>query len=147
MGAKRFLLRCAVNLILLENEKVLLLLRGNTGFGDGNYGVIGGHIDGDETAREAVIREAQEEVNIHLNPECIKFVGTIHRKLSHCEYIDLFFVAESWSGLLENKEPVKHVHYKWFELNSLPHNTMPLVNTAISNYVNGIFYDELGWDE
>lgn len=140
------MLRCGVNLILLDNEKVLLLFRNNTGFEDGTFGVVGGHMDGNETARETIIREAQEEVNIQLNPEELKLVGTIHRKLIHCEFIDLFFASQSWLGSLTNKEPEKHSYYKWVEINELPTNTMPLVKTAINNYLNGKSYDELGWD-
>jgi 8-oxo-dGTP diphosphatase len=40
------------HLILIDNNKNLLLKRENTGYEDGYYGVIAWHIDGGETGRD-----------------------------------------------------------------------------------------------
>ena len=45
---KRFKLIVAVHLFLLRNDEIILLRRFNTGYEDGNYSLIAGHIDGNE---------------------------------------------------------------------------------------------------
>ncbi len=52
----RFSLIPEVHLILESNGQLLLLKRANTGYEDGNYSLVAGHIDGNESAREAMVR-------------------------------------------------------------------------------------------
>ena len=47
-------------LVLMKDHKVLLLQRANTGYHDGDYSIIAGHVEKDETFTDAVIREARE---------------------------------------------------------------------------------------
>ncbi|MEZ4200012.1 MAG: hypothetical protein R3B69_00180 [Candidatus Paceibacterota bacterium] len=44
----------AAYLFLIQENKILLHRRCNTGFKDGEYGVPAGHLEGSETAREGV---------------------------------------------------------------------------------------------
>lgn len=61
MSKERAHLIPAVHLFLMREDEVLLSLRENTGFQDGNYSVVAGHLDGGERVVEAAIREAREE--------------------------------------------------------------------------------------
>ena len=61
---ERIKLLVAVHLILIENNKILLQRRYNTGYEDGNYGFVSGHIDGGESVIHAMKREAMEEAGI-----------------------------------------------------------------------------------
>ena len=45
-------------------EDVLLALRKNTGYNDGEYELPGGHVDAGEDIINAMIREAKEDVMI-----------------------------------------------------------------------------------
>lgn len=75
----RFKLIPAVYLFLRKDNKVLLLKRANTGYQDGKYSVPAGHLDGDEVATKAMVREAQEEVGVVVDPKDMKLVHVCHR--------------------------------------------------------------------
>ena len=79
MGIKRFQLMCSVQLILIKDNKILLLRRFNTGWMDGRYGFIAGHIDGGEEIKKAMIREAKEEAGITVFEEDLEVVHIMHR--------------------------------------------------------------------
>ena len=54
-----------------HGQEVLLHLRQNTGYMDGHWDFAGsGHVDENETARQAVARECQEELGITVEPAC-----------------------------------------------------------------------------
>jgi 8-oxo-dGTP diphosphatase len=62
-------------LLLRKEKKILLSLRKNTGY----YGLVSGHVEDQESASSAMIREAKEEVNI-IRSESLKVVHLMHRK-------------------------------------------------------------------
>ncbi len=146
MNKERFKLIPSVYMFLIQNEKILLLRRFNTGYEDGNYGLVAGHTDGEETMREAMIREAFEETGIKINTDALKLALTMHRWCGDHERIDLFFTIERWEGEIKNMEPNKCDDLSWFPLNQLPENIIPYIRAAISCYINGTRYCEFGWD-
>jgi 8-oxo-dGTP pyrophosphatase MutT (NUDIX family) len=119
--------------------------RANTGWMDGKYSLIAGHIDGNETVFEAMIREAKEETGIVVDKKDLKPATVIHR-MSEVEYIDFFFVADKWIGEPEIKEKNKCDQVGWFNLNNLPDNLLPFIKEAMENYKNKIAFFESGWN-
>lgn len=140
----RFKLVSAVHLFLLRDERILLLRRFNTGYADGSYSVVAGHLDGDEAIKTATAREALEEVGIKITPTDMEVVGVMHRK-SDDERIDFFVTARRWSGQISNREPHKCDHLAWVPLDNLPDNLIPYVRRAIDNYRHGMWFDSFGW--
>ena len=134
----------AVHLLLVRDDKILLLRRYMTGFEDGNYSVIAGHIDGGEELKTAMIREAREEAGIEISPPNLEVVGAIHVGGDR-EYIHFFLTASDWSGEITNMEPDKCDELSWFDLHDLPDNTVPYIRRAIENYRSGILFDSFGW--
>ncbi|MGI8856175.1 MAG: NUDIX hydrolase [Thermomicrobiales bacterium] len=141
---ERFRLRAAVHLFLIRGEEVLLLRRFNTGYEDGNYSVIAGHLDGDEEVTSAALREAREEAGIAIAPEDVTVVGVMHRRAAD-ERIDFFLTASRWAGAITNREPDKCDALAWFSLNHLPANVVPYVRRALDNYWHGRWFDSHGW--
>lgn len=140
----RYQLRCAVYTFLIQDNKLLLLRRKNTGWEDGKYGVPAGHLDAHETVTDAALRELFEEAGVTANKEDLEFVNTIHRK-SNYYYIDLFFLVKKWSGTPTLHEPEKSDDIQWFPLNKLPKNILEQVKRGFENYQKKILFSELGF--
>jgi 8-oxo-dGTP diphosphatase len=140
----RFKLPSAVHLFLIRDGQVLLLRRFNTGYEDGKYSVVAGHLNGDEEVKAAMIREAREEVGIEISSQDLQVVGVMHRK-SNDERIDFFLATTSWSGQITNREPDKCDRLAWFAMDTLPENVIPYVRRALDNYRWGIWFDSFGW--
>lgn len=142
---QRFKLIPAVYLVLRRDKKVLLLRRANTGYQDGKYGLIAGHLDGDELATVAMIREAKEEAGIHIDPTNLKFVHLAHRLNRNepgQERIDIFYELTKWQGEIINAEPNKCDDLSWFDINDLPENMLPFVRRVLTYISNGVNYSE-----
>lgn len=147
MKKERFKFTPAVYLILEKDNKFLLSRRFNTGYEDGNYSFVAGHLNGDETLMQAMIREAKEEIGIDIKPENLEVVHVMHRKTpnENEERIDFFIAAKKWNGKPKNMEPHKCDDLNWFVLNNLPSNVIPYIRQAIGCVFKNIFYSEYGW--
>ena len=138
---ERFKLRVSANLLLIKDNNILLLRRYKTPWGNGKYTVISGHIDGNETIAEAMVREAKEEAGIELEAAHLITVHAMHR-IADIECIDFFLTADSWKGEPKNTEPDKADDVRWFSLNDLPHNILPNIKAAIHYYQSHIAFSE-----
>lgn len=144
MKKRHFMLPVAVHLFFFKNEHILLLRRYNTGFSDGQYSVVAGHIDGGETIKQAAIREAKEEAGAEIKEADIEIIGVMHRK-SDEERIDFFAVVHHWEGTIQNMEPHKCDELSFYPLSGLPNNMIPYVRKAIHNYHKGTWFESFGW--
>jgi mutator protein MutT len=143
-NTERFTLRAAVYLLLIKDEKVLLLRRFKTGWHDGEYTLPAGHVDGGESVRSELCRETMEEIGIVVKPSDLQFAHVMHQRDNH-EYIDFYFVARTWNGEPTNCEVEKCDDMQWLPLNDLPENVIPNVKQALIEYVAGEGYSEFGW--
>ncbi len=134
----------AVHLFFLREGELLMLRRFNTGWEDGNYSVVAGHVEAGETVTQAAIREAEEEVGVALAPDQVDVVHVMHRK-SDDERIDFFLTVDNWIGEIRNREPDKCDELGWYPLEALPANTIPYVRYALECFQRGIRYSEFGW--
>ena len=144
-GTKRAGASVNAYLVLRRKDEVLLLLRKNTGYCDGMWSFVAGHVEDGESASAAIIREAQEEIGIHLSSAQIHAAHIMHRKSNRFN-IDVFFDCQSWEGAIHNLEPEKCEKLEFFSLNSLPSNTIDHIKIALHNILNKKFYSEWGWE-
>ncbi|HBY97093.1 MAG TPA: NUDIX hydrolase [Chloroflexi bacterium] len=133
-----------VHLFLIRDKHILLMRRFRTGFEDGNYSVIAGHVDGNEPVTYAMVREAREEAGITIAPGDLTLAHVMHRK-SNGERVSFFFSPRRWEGEPANMEPHLCDDMRWFPIDALPENTVAYVRTAISHYGCGTIYSEFGW--
>ncbi len=136
----------AVYLLLVRGDSILMLRRCNTGFADGSYSMIAGHVEAGENLKAAMIREAREEAGIDLSPTDLEVVGVIH-SMSDREYVNFFLKASEWSGEVTNMEPDKCDDLRWFDIANLPGNTVPYARQGVENYRNGVWFGSMGWEE
>ena len=144
----RFRLIVAVHLLLMDRDRLLMLRRCNTGWEDGSYSVVAGHIDGNEPASAAMIREAREEAGITIAAEALDLCHVMHQRLEHegvlFESVEFFFLCREWSGRPFNREPHKCDDLSWFPVTGLPGSTIPYVRQAITLSLAGQLYSEFG---
>ncbi len=141
----RFKLPIVAHVFLLRSDSVLLARRHGTGFEDGKYGPVGGHLDGGEPATAAAARECREEVGIELAPADLRFLGVVHYDSPEGEGIDLFFACSRWAG--EPRPVADCDELCWCPLNELPERTIPFVRRAIEHHLlGGDPFDEDGWE-
>ncbi|MCA9369653.1 NUDIX domain-containing protein [Candidatus Woesebacteria bacterium] len=137
----------ATFLVLQKENKILLSKRHNTGYHDGDWSLVAGHVDEGEPFSQAIIREVKEEIGIMLQPNNLQPAHIMHRKSDSdgSERVDVYFVATSWSGKITNKEPDKCSELKWFDMADLPENMIASVRYALDAVAKGEMYSEYGW--
>ena len=134
------------HVFLLRDEMVLLQRRQGTGFEDGNYGLVGGHIEGGESIRATAVRECREEIGIAVDPADLEPLGVVHYTGHSGEGVDFFFAARRWNGdpaLVADADDLR-----WCHPDDLPTNTIPFVRRAIARHLlGGRWFDEDGWND
>lgn len=146
MQPNRFHLIAAIFVLLIKGDKIFLTKRTNTGWEDGKWSIIGGHLDGNETATQAVVREAYEEAGITINPQDLKFFNVAH-VITNNERVQFSFAAYKWKGQPKNNEPDKASDADWFPLDNLPENLTDISRDTIEWYKEKRIYTEFGWNK
>lgn len=146
INTKRTRTGASVNayLVLRKGDDVLLSLRENTGYCDGYYSLVAGHVEDGEGATTAMVREAYEEAGILIEPSALKVVHVMHRQSNRFN-IDLFFECSDWQGNITNKEIEKCASLSFFRMECLPTNTIEYIRDALQAIVSQKFYSEQGW--
>lgn len=147
---QRFQIIPAVYLVLKKNDTILLSRRFNTGYADGKYSLVAGHIDGDESLITALIREAKEEANIVIQPEDLDLVHTMHCRseiagTTDDERVDFYFMATIYEGDLQNMEPDKCDDLSWHPLDNLPEKMVDKVRLALGCIRESKTFTTYGW--
>lgn len=149
MPSRHFKLHSAAYVILKRQNRILLARRCNTGYQDGNYGFVSGHLDGDEPASAAAIREAKEEIGIDIKAKDLVLTHIMHRHSPEqgkdFEYIDFFFIADRWQGEPQIMEPEKCDQLAWFDPHQLPDNVVTYIKDVLNYIKQGQAFSEYGW--
>ncbi len=148
MTQERFKIQAAVALILRKDQKISLIRRCNTGWCDEFYASAGGGIEENESATQALIREAYEELGITLKKEHLKVVHVRYSRYPQdgetC--VCIFMEATEWEGEPRNCESHKCGEVLWADIDALPNNLMPSFKKVVELIKQNVFYSESGWD-
>jgi 8-oxo-dGTP pyrophosphatase MutT (NUDIX family) len=137
-----------VNVILRRDGKVLFLLRQNTKWMNGFYGLPSGHVEQGETFRQAACRELFEEVGIKITPDQLEHRLTYHQQNEDGDVrVGIYFEAHDWQGEPINAEPHKHGEIVWFDPDNLPDKVIFTTRSKFADMKAGRPYVEYGFDE
>ena len=125
--------------LILYNRGKILLLRQQKKNG-GNYSLVGGTIEDDETAKECLIRESLEEAGIVLKLEDLQLAHVLHKQAKKGQRVTFYFKASRWEGNLRSREPEKFKGVEWFHLYNLPKNLTGTVRHVLKQYRKGKVY-------
>ena len=140
MGKKKKRVVFKARLILYDRGRILLLrqTRGN----GGNFTLVGGTVEDDEFARDALVRETREEAGISIAPANLSLAHVLHKRGKKGHRINLYFKANRYKGVVQNLEDHKFKAAQWFPINKLPANVTGTVSQALEAYRAGRLYSE-----
>jgi ADP-ribose pyrophosphatase YjhB (NUDIX family) len=121
-----------------------MIVRKNTGWMDGYYGLPSGKVEWGETFSQAAIREALEEVGVGVGIAGLVPVHVAHRHSEDTDWVDVYFEVSTWTEPF-NAEPEKSEKLEWIELSNLPDNVVPSIRQALLEIQNKNHYSEFGW--
>jgi ADP-ribose pyrophosphatase YjhB (NUDIX family) len=145
MSSERFRPYFAVYLVFKKEDKILLLKRQNTGYMDGNYSMVAGHVDEGESYLDAAIHEAKEEAGVDIEKQDLSLVFLNHNTEKDRTTVSVYLEVKKYSGEIYNAEPDKCADLSWFEMDKLPENLTPHVRYAIEKMNLGINFGEFGF--
>ncbi|MEV5877959.1 NUDIX domain-containing protein [Streptomyces sp. NPDC052101] len=138
-----------VHLLFERNDEVLLGLRGpNAVYAPNTWHFPAGGCE-HESVKQCAVREAEEELGLHLDPEHLDLVHSVHlldpgnpRPL-----LELVLRVKHWTGEPQLMEPDKCSAWAWWPKTALPDPIVPYAKAALEGIAGGSAYTELGWPE
>lgn len=142
---ERFKCAVCVDLFMFKfdggRKKVLLMRRRNTGSGDGEYELPGGHLENGEDVFNAMIREAKEEIQINASRQDLSIVHIMHHFSG--QRINFVFSLNGDGFVPKIGEPDKCENLEWFDVDNLPKQITPKMQKIINNINQNIPYDKM----
>lgn len=136
----------SVNILIIDKNKILLSKRRNTGWMDGYLCIPGGHVEENETPRQAALREIKEELDIDVKADELEFVCVVARDKKPDGYVAYEFKINGHNIKYKNAEPEKCEELIWANLDNLPEKTITVFKDIINkSYFGGKKYLETNY--
>lgn len=119
-------------LFINEHDECLFMRRANTGYKDGQYSLVAGHLEPGETIKACAIREAAEEIGVLIDTKDLVLSGVMRRDAGH-NRISFFLTCHRWHGQITNNAPEKCDDLMWRPFSNLPAQTVDYVLEAIKS--------------
>jgi 8-oxo-dGTP diphosphatase len=137
---RRFRILLTARLLLHYREHTLYLTQ--TKGNGGGFTLPGGRIEGEEFAKEGLIREAFEETGIVLTKKSLKLVHVMHKRLSSTTEIIFFFKASKWQNEPVAKELEKFSACVWLPDDEPPKRLPAVIKTAMAAITVNKFFSQ-----
>ncbi|MCL7378351.1 NUDIX domain-containing protein [Streptomyces sp. 35G-GA-8] len=128
--------------------RILLGLRHpDSPYAGNTWHFLAGHCEREE-AVSCLVREAQEEAGLIIDPGDVELVHLVHvvDSPSARPRIGLVLRARTWSGTPAVLEPDRCVEWRWWNPKNLPAAVVPYTRQAIEEVLAGRLYSQTGWD-
>lgn len=141
MSWHSFLFECqyAVALVVRCGDRYLVSFRKKCKCFSGKWQFIGGNIE-DESAAEAIVREAYEEAGVTIDPKLVKPVGLSVIRSDEVQVSCQFFLLDlpiTNAYDFTDKEPEKHSPWEWVQEDELlRRELMPGMRDIILKFKN-----------
>lgn len=124
--------------IFLRKDDRLLFGKRNNCYGEGTWGLPGGHLEYGESLVECAKRELLEELGIQgLDFKLLTITDNID---SRDHYIHASFLVENFTGEIQCMEPDLCYEWKFFDLSSLPTEVFKPHQKILQNYLSNVLY-------
>lgn len=120
-----------------EQEGWLFSRRSNTGYKDGEFSFVAGHLEQGESVEECAIREAREEAGVTIDPKDLTLVHVLRRDAEK-NRISFFFICRNWQGEIINLETDKCSELTWFTYNNIPAQTVDYIEYASREIIRNV---------
>lgn len=130
--------------LILEKDDHVVALKRQRKIG-GGYGLVGGSVSKGESLKDALAREAKEEIGVILDKDLLKLVHVMHRfrKSTQAESLVFFFGYCTKPQTLQVREANKFKEVVWLPVNNLPQNMSASLLEGMISAVRGINYSEI----
>ena len=128
------------HVLVHRDTEVLFLKRRNTGYMDGYYSVVAGHVEQGEAAPDAAARELAEETGLSVAPGALRLVHVL-QKFATSPRVSFFFDLTLPPGQYpRNLEPERCEALVWAPLSRPPEPVIPYVSATLRRYVANELY-------
>ena len=135
MGSENIKIGCE---LFVTRDKAILLGKRKNCYGEGCWGLPGGHLEHGEKLVECARRELKEELGIEAT---LLHPVVITDNLNYRgQYVHISFLVEEFVGELRCMEPELCAEWRFFELGDLPENVFPPHRRILDTYLSNSIY-------
>jgi 8-oxo-dGTP diphosphatase len=134
---------CVAFVILRDDrQRLLLARRSGVSYGDGHWGLPGGHVEVGEALVSAASRETLEEVGVRIAVEDLAPIGVIRYADEDMSGLDVYFMATRFAG---DPQPLSECDaVGWFDRDALPDDVLPWLPDALARLLDeGAWFTDL----
>jgi 8-oxo-dGTP pyrophosphatase MutT (NUDIX family) len=116
--------------LIIKDQQVLLIQHT---YSDLGWLTVGGGVNSNESALEAICREVEEETSlkVHGKPRLFGVYYTNYNKRD--DHI-IFYIIENFSSITRPRSPEIET-MQWFDIHNLPENISPATKRRIAEYL------------
>ena len=107
---------CVAGAVIRGNTVLLVRRSPSARFWPDVWDLFGGHVDEGESLKEALQREAREELGIEVR--ALRWLGQIYDPVEPA--VVHVYAISSWEGEPVNAAPDEHTEVRWFSADELP---------------------------
>lgn len=133
------IIRIGAAVFVIRNGALLLGKRKNT-YGDGDWGLPGGHLEYGEKLVDCARRELSEEVGITAGGNDLALTAIVDDPRSDQHYLHVAFTYNSVEDEIRLMEPDKCEEWKFFPAHELPTNIFIGHKRIIETFLQGKLY-------